>query len=151
MSVLGKIFGTDKAIETTIGYAKEIVDDAFYTKQEQAADRTRARDKAQDVIVEWLKSTTGSRLARRVLAFSIAGTWLGMKLISWLMSFVAVWVDSEAMVAKLTLSAELATAESASMGGAVTLILGFYFAAPYLGEIATGTLNKFNKDSGSKP
>jgi hypothetical protein len=146
-SLLGNLFGAPKAVEQAMGVAKELLDDAWYTGEEKAADRAEARREAQGLIVDWLRATTGSRLARRVIAFAITGTWLAMKWISWLFSFAAVWAGQRRD--QLLQSSHLAEAQAAEMTAAVMLILGFYFAAPYMGELARGALQKFSKTPGS--
>ena len=74
MSFLGKVFGSDEALGKVVDTAKELLDEAFYTDQEEAAAKAVARDKAQGMVIEWIKASTGSRLARRMIALAITGT-----------------------------------------------------------------------------
>ena len=69
----GRLFGTDEALNKVMDTGRELLDDAFYTDQEEAQDRAAARSEARAMVVEWTSSTTGSRLARRGLAFDRAG------------------------------------------------------------------------------
>lgn len=145
MSLLGKLLGTDKATQTVIERGFELVDKSFYTKQEQGEAALRAEAEARGMIVEWLRSTSGSRLARRILAFMITGTWLFLFLSATGMSFASIWVDDSLTGARLTASATMIDGRIETMTSAVMLILGFYFAAPYMGDIAKGALEKFGK------
>ena len=75
-----------------------------------------------------------------------------MFLFATLMSFLAIWVDPAipadggASTAQLMqASAALIDGRTERMTGAVMLILGFYFAAPYMGDLAQGALERFGK------
>lgn len=143
MSFIGKLFGSDKALEKVVDTASGLLDEAFYTKEEKAADKAAARDKAQGMVVEWLQASTGSRLARRVIAFAITFTWLGMFWMASMLSFLEIWAGKRAD--KLAASSALVDGRADAMTSAVMLILGFYFAAPYMGDLARGALEKFGK------
>lgn len=142
MSWLGKLFGTDAATEKVISTASGLLDNAFYTDQEEARDKAEMAKETHQFILKWLEATTGSRLARRVLAFNVAGIWSVQYLATQILSLVAIWSDDpkrlEASVKVLENSMEQTTA-------ALMLVLGFYFAAPYLGDIASVALKKFGK------
>jgi len=144
MSIIGKLFGSDKALEKVVDTGKELLDEAFYTDQEKAADRGQARDKAQGMVVEWMQASTGSRLARRIIALSITTTWLALFLFATFASVVAVWATGNAD--QLNTAAALIDDRAERMSSAVMLILGFYFAAPYMGDLAKGALAKFNNN-----
>lgn len=141
MSWFGKLFGTDTAVEKTIDTVKHIVDESFYTDEEEAAERTKARTEGREFLIRWLESTTGSRLARRVIALTITFAWTFLFLMAGLLDVVGVWMTEEA--ARLNESASLIDTRAEQMNGAVMVILGFYFAAPHLGDIAKGAMQKF--------
>lgn len=147
MSVIGtffgRLFGTDKALEKVVDTGRELLDEAFYTDQEEAADRAAAAREARGMIIDWVAATTPSRLARRVLAFSITFAWLFQHIMSTSMLMGAIWVGSEATSGRLISSSQLLDSRSDGMQAAVMLILGFYFAAPFMGDIAQGALKKF--------
>jgi hypothetical protein len=143
VSFLGKLFGSDKALEKVVDTGKELLDEAFYTEQEEAADRSAARDKAQGMVIEWIEASTGSRLARRAIALGITGTWLFMYILSTLMAFLAVWIDGSAE--QLIASASLIDDKADTIVSAVMVILGFYFAAPFMGDMAKGALERFGR------
>lgn len=139
----GRLFGTDRAVEKVVDTATTLLDEAFYTDEEKAVSRAEARREAQGMVVEWMNATSGSRLARRVIAFMITGTWLFQHTMSTLMLSISVWTTDRSLTGKLMGSSELLDARSAEMQSAVLLILGFYFAAPYMGDIAKSALTKF--------
>ena len=145
--MFGKLFGSDSAIDKTIDTAGRLLDEAFYTKEEAAIDRAEARKQAQGLVVEWLQATTGSRLARRMIAVSITSTWLFLFLLSSAFSVIAVFL-SQTKATVLIAATSALDIRIDQMTPAVMLILGFYFAAPYMGDIAKGALEKFgNKNS----
>jgi len=68
MSFIGKLLGTDKATDKIIDQSFSLLDKSFYTKQEQGEAALQAEAEARGLVVKWLEATTGSRLARRLLA-----------------------------------------------------------------------------------
>ena len=45
---------------------------------------------------------------------------------------------------RLVESSKIIAERAESMNGAMMLILGFYFAAPHIGQIVTGAMDKFS-------
>ena len=141
MSFLGKLFGSDKALDKVIDTASSLLDEAFYTDQEEAVDKASARTEAQAMVIKWMEASTGSRLARRVIAFAITGTWLSMYWLTAMTAIAGVWATDKAE--KLKASGLIMDAAADVMISPVMLILGFYFAAPYMGDLAKGALARF--------
>jgi hypothetical protein len=144
-ATIGKVFGTDKAIEKVIDTASTGIDKLFYTDEERAEDGRKERAEARSMIIEWMKNSQGQNLARRILAFMITGTWLFLYLFSAAIDAVSPWVNSESISTALISSGSAISARADQMGGAVTIIIGFYFAAPHLGTIIGPALNMFSK------
>jgi len=142
MSFLGKLFGSDKALEKVIDTASGLLDESFYTAQEKAVDRSAARTEAQSLVIKWMEASTGSRLARRVIAFAITGTWLGMFWGATVIDQFAVWSSHSDELVKAGL---LLDARADIMVSPMMLILGFYFAGPYMGDLAQGALERFGR------
>lgn len=142
MGWFSKLFGTDKAVQGVLDTGKQLLDDAFYTDQERADGKSQSAAEVRTMIVEWLKNTQGQNLSRRLIALSVTFVWLMQYVVTWLASITAVWQDTE-VAAKLTEVARLTQTQADSMSGAVLLILGFYFAAPKLGEIADSVLQAY--------
>ena len=141
-SWVGKLFGSDKAAEKLIDTVSSGIDKAFYTSEEKAEDRAIARREGHAFIIEWLKSTTGSRLARRVIALIVTCMWTLQYLTAQLLLIIAVWSDTPEPYRD---SARIIGENIDQSTGAMMLILGFYFAAPHMGAIAEAALNKFGK------
>ena len=152
MSLIGKIFGSDAAIDKVISHGKELLDDAFYTDEEEAADRAQAARETRGLITEWIKNSQGQNLARRVLAFAIGFTWLSMFVAATLLDLAGVWADlpttveaGQAVYNKYSAASQIIDTRNDQMTGAIMLILGFYFAAPKISEIANTAMQKLAK------
>jgi len=141
-SWFGKLFGTDKATEKLIDTVSNGLDKAFYTAEEKAEDRARDVTEARSFILKWLESTTGSRLARRVIAFAVTGIWAMQYVSIQALSIIAIWADNAQPYRDSAKVIENAIDQST---GAMMLVLGFYFAAPFMGDIAKGALQKFGR------
>jgi len=88
-----------------------------------------------------MESTTkGQNIARRLLALVITGVWLTQYIASLLLDLAAVWIEDST---RITESSLVIGQRAESMNGAMMLILAFYFAAPHMGKIVDGALNKF--------
>jgi uncharacterized membrane protein (DUF485 family) len=142
MGILGKIFGTDKAIESGLNMIYKAGDALFYTDQEKAADKENKIKQVHQFMNDWMETTKGQNIARRLLAVMITTVWLFLYLVGILLSVIAPWVATEISV-KLMESARVLESNADMMSGAVMLILAFYFAAPHMDKIVEGALNKF--------
>jgi hypothetical protein len=141
-ATIGKIFGTDKALTAMVEGARSGIDKLIYTGEEKADDAAKDRSEARQMIIAWMASTSGQNIARRLIALSIVGVWL-MQFVSMnLLSVVAVWID-KAVADKMIESATIIGGFADKMSGAVMLILAFYFAAPYMGSMVQGAMDKF--------
>ena len=72
---LGKMFGSAKAGEQIIDGAMNGIDKLWYTKEEKAEDAAQAKRETMTVYMKWLESTSGSRIARRLLALGAFSIW----------------------------------------------------------------------------
>jgi len=142
MGILGRILGSDEAITKGIDVLAKGFDALVYTEEEKATDGAKAITQGREMLVKWIASSQGQRLARRVIALAITFVWLFLKLLAGALGVAAVWVSSPE---RLKASAGIIGGEADSMQGAVMLILGFYFAAPYLGDIVKPAMAKFTQ------
>jgi len=150
-STLGKIFGTDKAITAVIDNVSKGIDALIYTDEEKAGAAAKDRAAARSMIIAWMDSTKGQNLARRLIALCIVVVWLLQYLSCMGLSVAGIWVepmrqtigDNAIYVNPLLESAQVIGVFAEKMNGAVMLILGFYFAAPYMGSIVQGAMAKF--------
>ena len=141
MSFWGKIFGTEKALNTAIESVRDGLDSLVYTDEEKAGDAATDRKEARRTVVAWMAATQGQNLARRLLALSITAVWLFQYVVSVGLSVSAVFINTYKSEANE--AAALLKSGASDMSGPVMLILAFYFAAPHMGSVATAVLDKF--------
>ena len=142
MSFWGRLFGSDDATNKVIDHVSSGLDKLWYTDEEKADDARRDNSEARKFLITWLTNTQGQNLARRFIAVSCTIVWLFMYCISWIMAALAPWL--EVYASRLMESSAVIASRAESMNGAMMLILGFYFAAPYMGEITKTAMNKFS-------
>lgn len=143
MGFLGRLLGSPKALADTVGTVTKSLDGFIYTKEEKAQDHAKAVTEGRQMVIEWMKSTQGQNLARRLIALSITFVWLFMFLSRMGLSIAGLWLEGEQWEQAGTIIGD----NIEQMTGAVMLILGFYFAAPHLGSIVGGAMNRFGKKS----
>lgn len=141
---LGRMFGSSKAGEAIIDGAVSGIDKMFYTDEEKADDRAQAKREAMAVYMKWMESTTGSRIARRLLALMAASIWAIQKIIEQVFNVLAVWKEDPAVIEKLTASAEVMNAGASSTADLVAVVFAFYFGGPAAVEISKNALTAFS-------
>ena len=133
MGVFGRLFGSDKHISKGMG----MIDDAFYTKQEQAKDdikRTNAK-------LLFLKTYEAFKVAQRFVAIIISIPFVSIHFIIVINWLLAIWIIADKvrydfMVEQFKLIAEL---NNMALGEPLGYIVIFYF----LGGAGEGMINKF--------
>lgn len=151
-TVIGKIFGTEKALTSVINNVSKGFDTLIYTDKEKAKDAAKDRAAARNMIITWMDSTKGQNLARRLIALCIVSVWLFQYLCCMALSIAGIWIEpmkqtignNTIYINPLIESAQIIGVFAEKMNGAVMLILGFYFAAPYMGSIVQGAMSKFS-------
>lgn len=142
MGLWSRLWGDEKALNTSVEAVRDGLDKMWYTREEETQDTIAAKQRATELMVEWLKATTGQNLARRLLALTITLVWLLQYLAALVFDLVAIW----ALDPKPWLAASKVTGDRANaMDGAMMLILGFYFAAPYADRISQYALERFGR------
>jgi hypothetical protein len=136
---LGKLFGTEKALESVVKSVSNGLDALVHTEEEKAEEAAADRSEARKMIVSWMQATQGQNLARRLIALSITGVWLFQYLVAQGIGFAAIFIDHPKNFEE---AAQFMRAGAGDMNAAVMLILAFYFAAPHMGDIAKAALNK---------
>ena len=139
--IIGKLLGTDKAVTRIVDNASSAIDKLVYTDEEQADDRRQAVSEARRMVISWMNATQGQNLARRLIALVVTGVWVAQYLSMMALSVTAVWVGNPEPFES---SAKVIGGYAESMNGAMMLILGFYFSAPYMGDLAKGALEKMS-------
>ena len=141
---MGKIFGSEKALESAVGGINRGLDALVYTDEEKAQDAALERQKARSMVVERMGNTTGQKLARRLIAVSITFVWLLQYIAAWGLVVAAIFVDPETGE-RLKEASALTQEHSDGMTGAIMLILSFYFAAPHMDKIVGPAMERFAK------
>lgn len=150
-SFFGKMLGSDKALSGVVDGVTNGLDKLVYTSEEKADDAAKATTEARQMVIDWMRSTQGQNLARRLIALSVTGVWLFHYVLASFLNMVAVFTNAAGVVTAVKLQAAgvIAKSNANDMEAAVMLILAFYFAAPHMGKIATAAMSKFgNKKAG---
>ena len=130
---LGRLFSSPKAIKQVASTTRSALDSLVYTDQEKAHDAAKDRAASRQYIIKWLEATQGQNLARRTIAMSILSLWLLTFFAAIMCSIAAVWVTDSTQLRE---SAAILLSFAGEMSTEMALIMGFYFAAPYMGQIA---------------
>lgn len=140
--LLGKIFGSEKAIGKVVDTASSLFDKLHYSEEEKAEIRL----KLGNLVIDWIDKSKGMNLARRIIALGTLTVWLGNYIMAGLCGFLAILLTGRHPATKeliaantrqvemLEKQAELFSSNASGLGGEVMLIFGFYFAAPHLGQ-----------------
>lgn len=137
--IFGKLFASDKVVDSGIS----LIDKAFYTDEEKAEDKQRASDRKDQLIIDWIEASKGSNIARRFIAVLVTLLWVFLFVFGWAVSQYAIWSE-KLTIEKLKLIQEANAPYLEQATGAMMLVLGFYFAAPYMGDVAKVALNRFS-------
>jgi len=142
VSLVGKVLGTEKALERTVESVTKGLDALVYTDEEKAQEASKERSEARSMVVEWMTATQGQNLARRIIALTITGTWLSQYLMAQFLSMAGIWIEKSEQILE---AATLMQNGADSMGSPVMLILAFYFAAPHMGQIINPIMSNMAK------
>lgn len=138
----GRLVGSDNAAEKLIDNTARALDKLVYTKEEKADRITADITEGRKMVIEWLKTTSGQNLGRRLIAAVVTSIWAIEHMISMTLSTIAPWVN-DTTAEKLVTSATIIGDYAITTNGAMMLVLGFYFAAPYMSSIVGTAMNKF--------
>ncbi|CAH9015927.1 TMhelix containing protein [Vibrio phage 120E34-1] len=139
-SWLGKIFGTDKALESVVSSVSSGLDKLNFSDQEKA----EFNKKMSDTVVSWVEASSGQNRTRRFLAIAITFIWLLQYVFSMVASAFIPWVD-KSIAEPLKESVTIVGGYADGMTGAMMLIIGFYFAAPHMGQFVNAAMDRFSK------
>jgi hypothetical protein len=131
MSFLGKLFGTDKALNSVIESVSNGLDSLVHTDEEKSQEAAADRSEARKMLIRWMEATQGQNLARRVIALSITSVWLLQYVVAQCMAVYASFSSDVNIDSAIT----ILRGGADDMSSAVMLILAFYFAAPHMGAM----------------
>lgn len=139
ISLLGRLFGSTNAGEAVLNGAVEAVDKIWYTEEEKAEDVAKAKTEAFAVYREWLESTSGSRVARRLLAMGAFGIWSLQHLSAMMFQLIAIWKVDPRFTEAATVLGDVASSNNALVG----LVFAFYFGGPVLVDATKGAVTSW--------
>lgn len=141
----GRMFGSSKAGEKIIDGAVAGIDKLWYTEEEKAGDKAQAKREVMAVYAEWMKSTSGSRIARRLLALIATVMWAIQQMGAVVLKLAAIWVDDPARIEKLMEGSAVLQEGAISTAALVTVVYAFYFGGPAAVDISKNALEAFAK------
>ena len=144
MGFFGRLFGTEAAAEKLVETTAAGLDKLFYTGEEKVEDAMEMRKWAGKMFIEWQKNTQGQNLSRRILALSIAGTWLFQYWASMMINIASAFISDPGLIDSLQQASMAVSNNADSMTGAMMLLLGFYFAAPHMDKLVSAAMEKFS-------
>ena len=149
---LGRLFGSEKAQESLVNGAVSAIDKLFHTSEE----KSDARMKTLGMWLEWVKSTSGSRVARRLIGLIVVVTF-ALAVIAGLTAImfgleacmqqvatlngqeqvVTTCVNKAALIKEFVVDIEMTT---------ITLwTVGFYMLAPQVQGMVQSAVNRVSK------
>ena len=149
MNIFKRIFAGEETIKTTVEAVRDGLDALVFTDEEKATEAAKDRAEARGMVVQWMQATSGQNLARRWLSVAITMVWLGQYVAAQVVTIVAIWIEGT-NAERWMKAASVMAGYTEQMNGAVMLVLGFYFAAPHIGQIVTAAMGKFGKNPSSQ-
>ncbi len=143
----GRLFGSSEAGNTLIEGGINAIDKLVYTREEEAEDKAKAKTELMSVYMAWLTSTSGSRLARRLLALIVTGIWAAEHVTSVVLRVFSVFTnDSGALTSdKFIAAADMLSTEAIDNTPLVGVVLLFYFGGPAAVEGVKGLVMKWTE------
>ncbi|WP_444905332.1 hypothetical protein ACJJIU_22170 (plasmid) [Microbulbifer sp. CnH-101-E] len=136
MSFWSRLWGSEKALEKGADALIKTGDALFYTAEEKAQDSDQRNAQVREFLLQWIKSTSGQNIARRLIAIAFSAVYLLLVLLVAALSILSALAgqDGNALAAAASAAWGLLV-EVTSLQG---LIMFFYFAPNKIGEaIAT--------------
>ena len=145
MSLIGRIFGSEKASESLVKTGLKMIDDAFYTDAERASDHMKERIQVAKSVQQWMESSGGPNLARRVIAMGIFGMWAFLWASSVIVHIATIFVGDPVLREVMDTVSTDARDYAVEINAEMILVLGYYFAAPQIDKFAAPLVAKLSK------
>ena len=148
---IAKMFGSQEAGAKIIDGVTDGIDKLWYTDEEKAGDAAQAKREGMAVYMKWLESTSGSRIARRLLAVGAFSIWAVEHVSAVVLRILSNWWGDAQVLAdgvqvtinKLSLSADFMSATAYEMQTLVAVVFAFYFGGPVLVDASANMLQKW--------
>ena len=147
---LGKLFGTDKATASIVDNISSGLDKIWHTDQEVAEAKAKAITEGHQVYIEWLKSTSGSRLARRFIAITVMSVWVLQYLVVLVLGSVIPWLDTPSTVEAIQQTIVSLQTNGEMMTNSALIILSFYFLGSKGDSLIEGVVERIKNPSTKK-
>lgn len=159
LGFIKRMFGSAESGAKLIDGAIDGIDKLYYSPEEKAEDAREAKKEVMGIYMEWMKTTTGSRLARRFIAQVVTVPWAIAHLLSTLFDAISplitgvttikVVVEGK-VVEQVVMNADKyqqaadSLSDNASENNAlVGVVLLFYFGGPAAVEGVQGMVTKW--------
>ena len=140
---IGKLFGTGDASAKMIDSISNGIDKLWYTEEEKSEDRAAAKREGNTVYMEWLRSTSGSRLARRYIAILVTTTWTLQYILALILGCSVPWIDTPSTVEAINATIDSLKENGSQMDAAAMIVLGFYFLGNNADSLIEAAVGKF--------
>lgn len=147
---IGKLFGSDKAATSLIDNISNGLDKLHYGDQEKAENRAEAVKEGNRVYMEWLSSTSGSRIARRFIAIVVTLIWAAQYAGSLLMACIAPWITDPHTTEALMQTSRVLQDNGEQGNAAFMIVLGFYFLGSKADRMFSAAVDKFSNKKDNK-
>jgi len=137
---LGRMFGSDKAGAAIIDNVSSGIDKIWYTEEEKAEDQAQAKREGMAVYMKWLESTSGSRVARRLIALMVTGIWVIEHLGAVMAGVGGIWADDPT---KLNETSRMLADHATNNNTLVGVVLLFYFGGPAAIDASKGMIERW--------
>jgi hypothetical protein len=132
--IISKLLGTEGAAERMVESVSSGLDKLVYTSEEKADDSAKERAAAREMIIRWHEATSGSNLARRVIALAVTFAYLSCYGLAGVLNVILPWV-SEGVAIKMAVSSSQFLMMGQEMFMPFTLILAYYFTVAASGKV----------------
>jgi len=145
LGFIGKLFGSDKAAASLIDNVSSGIDKLYYSSEEKEEDKAKALRDGNIVYMEWLKSTSGSAIARRFIAIVVTLVWAAQYVGSLALSAIAPWMTDAATIEAMMKSADVLQNNGEQGNAAFMVVLSFYYLGNKGDSLIQAAVSKFNK------
>lgn len=118
-----RLFGSSEITGSIVKASINTGDKLFYTKEERAEDSLTALK----LVTDYMKATTGSDLARRVIATAVTGTFVVYMLILIPIGVAFIFVSDPDALERLIRAKDFFIEVLSLLIGMIMTILAFYF------------------------
>ena len=137
LSVAGQIFSSKGAAQDVLDVAQKTID-----LIQDPTEKQKIQSKAADQMIEWLRATSGSRIARRYLAVNTFRLYAGGWLLHLVVAVASPWLPEQSGAA-LLISNQTISEAMREMTPLVGLVFGFYFGGPVATDITKNVVSRF--------